>query len=446
VARFHSMAVLAGVLAAGAAVPVRAQEPTNTPAPTPAAGEQQPGVTGAAAGAPAAVGMPDPRDKEIAELKRIVEDLRKRLSDSEALKSVVEELMKRIEKLEAERPAPTPEPPQPQPEPSRGGGATFIPNISAVGNLVLGAGDTKRVPNRGRFNFTEFELAFQDQVTAKLRYDVFLAAAKEEEWSVGMEEGYLTATALIKGLNARIGRIRTPIGKFNRLHPHQWVFITQPSAVTAFLGPEGLNSDGAVLEYNFPTKGFFARAELGAWQTASEAEDGLGFGGGENGAYSGRFWLGRELGRDKEIELGASYYWGNGPINDKGNFKKSVKGLDLTYRAYPSTGRRLIVSAEAFSHNSRVFGSTESRVGGFIYAAYKPNPFWEFGARGDYTRFPFPIDDREIAGSLFVTKYLTEQTSLRLEYQYTDSPLLGTGNGIYFQILFGSGPHTHSLQ
>ena len=51
-----------------------------------------------------------------------------------------------------------------------------------------------------------------------------------------------------------------------------------------------------------------------------------------------------------------------------------------------------------------------------------------------------------MGGSLFFTKFITEQTSLRLEYQYTNSPLLGTGNGIYFQILFGSGPHAHPLQ
>jgi hypothetical protein len=405
----------------------------------------QPDAAGAV-GAPPAAGMPDPRDKEIAELRKLVEELKKKLAESEALKSVVDELMKRIEKLEAGRDMPPAPQPEPEPRPSRGGGASFLPNISAVGNLVLGAGDTKRVPNRGRFNFTEFELAFQDQVTSKLRYDVYLAAAKEEEWSVGLEEGYLTASALIKGLNARIGRIRTPFGKFNRLHPHQWVFVTQPSAVTAFLGPEGLNSDGAVLEYNFPTRGFFARAELGAWQTASEAEDGLGFGGGNNGAYSARLWLGKELGRDREIELGFSRYQGNGEIDGKGNFKKSINGVDLTYRAYPGKGRQLIASAELLNHNSRVFGSNEGRIGGFAYLAYKPNPFWEIGGRADYTRFPFPVDDREIAGSLFLTRYLNEQTSLRLEYQYTDSPLLGSGNGIYFQILFGSGPHSHPLK
>jgi hypothetical protein len=191
---------------------------------------------------------------------------------------------------------------------------------------------------------------------------------------------------------------------------------------------------------------------LGAWQTASEAEDGLGFGAGEMGAYSARVWLGKELGRDRELELGVSRYQGNGDVEvppGSGTVlrrKRSLTGVDLTYRSYPSAFRRLILTAELLNHQTRLPGGTSNSLGGFAYAAYRWNKYWEGGIRADYTRFPFPLDSYDWGGSLFLTKYLTEQTSLRLEYQYTRSPLLGTGNGIYFQILFGSGPHVHQLQ
>lgn len=455
--RTYRITLTAGVLAVGILPAVASADETKPPSPpapapgAPAGAPEAPAAKpaeGAQKAPPAAGDREDERDRKI----RI-------------LTEKLDEALRRIEQLEKERkpepgkepvtppdtqtpppdtPPDTP-PPAPQP-PSGGGGATFLPNISIVGNLIFGAGDTRRVPNRGRFNFDEFELALQDQVAPKLRYDIFLSAAKGEDWKLGLEEGYLTATALMKGLNARVGRIRNSFGKFNRLHPHQWPFITQPSVVGAFMGEEGLVSDGAVLEYLLPTKGFFAQADLGWWQNTSEAEDGLGFGAGENGAYSGRLWLGKELGRNKELELGFSRYQGRGGVLGFGNFRKALNGVDLTYRAYPKTGRRLMASAELMHHHTSIFGSSEDRLGGFAYLAYRMNPFWEAGARVDYTRFPYGVNGYDAAGSLFLTKYLTEQTSLRLEYQYSKGPVLGTGSGIYFQILFGSGPHTHPLQ
>lgn len=454
--------LLTGLLAAGAPTLTRADEvPAAPPQPAPVeSGAPAPAAPPApTAQAPS---TPDPRDKQIEELRQAIAALQKIVGGGQQmpdprdqqiaeLKKVIEGLQKRIEDLE-KRPAPpepetTPPPPTPPPAttPSRGS-ATFLPNISAIGNLVFGAGDTKRIPNRGRFNFDEFEVALQDQIASRLRYDVFFSAAKGEEWKVGLEEGFLTATALYPGLNARIGRIRTPFGKFNPLHPHQWLFITQPSVQGALMGPEGLTSDGAVLEYTFPTKGFFLRGELGGWQTTSEAEDGLGFAAGQLGAYSGRLWAGKALGRDRELELGFSRYQGRGDIKDIGHRARRLTGVDLTYRAYPGNGRRLIASAELMNLETDLPGQTKNAPGGFAYLAYRMNPFWEAGIRGDYTRFPYPTGSYDWGGSAFLTKYINEQTSLRLEYQYTRSPLLGTGNAIYFQILFGSGPHSHNLQ
>jgi hypothetical protein len=428
----HAWLVLGLCALSLAAPPARAEEKNPTPPADPAAGAPAtpPG------GAPAAP-LGDPKDKQrIDELERLLRDALERLE--------------RVERNQMPAPTPMPAPPPtPEPEPRSGrGGATFLPNISAIGNLVIGGGDTRGLDNPGIFNTQEFELAIQDAVAPKLRYDIYLAAAKEEGWSVGFEEGFVTASAVFPGLNARIGRIRTPIGKFNPLHPHSWRFITQPSVVTAFLGPEGLNADGAVLEYLFPVGGFLLRGELGVWQTASESEDGLGSGIGDGPAYSARLFAGLQAGRDAEVEIGVTRYQGRGEVEGLGKqaHRKIIHAADLTYRKFMGRGRRLIAAAELFQHETSLPGGDADRIGGFAYLAYRLNKFWEVGARGDYTEFPAGLAGRDRAASLFITKYLTEQTSLRLEYQYGNSTLEGSGHGVYFQIIFGSGPHQHQLQ
>jgi hypothetical protein len=264
----------AAILAASAlAAPAQADPKPNDnqPAEKPAAAAPAAPAEAPAAQAPAAAPAPppnpapkeDPRDRELRELREIIDQLRKRVDDLE----------KKPEPMPTDPPTPEPEPPLPptgQGTSTGAGGATFLPNISVIGNLIARGGDSKAIPGRGRSHFEELEIAFQDQVAPKLRYDVFFSAEKEENWQVGMEEGYLTATGVFPGLNIRAGRLFTPIGKFNPQHPHQWLFITRPSASRALLGEHGLSSDGAVATYVLPVKakGLYAGLDFGLWRTA----------------------------------------------------------------------------------------------------------------------------------------------------------------------------------
>ena len=439
------MAVLAGGLAMVNALPALAEELNPSPAP------QAPAPLAVAVGEPATsaagtAGLAMPMKLTEEQKDALIQSLSERL----------DEALRRLDKLEANQKEATPTPPA-TPNASRipGTSATYIPNISIIGNLVARGGDTKATPGRGRSHFEELEIAFQDAVAPNLRYDIHLAAEKEEEWTVALEEGYLTATALMKGLNARAGRIRTPFGKFNRLHPHSWPFITQPAAHTALVGEHGLISDGAVFEYLLPIRGLYANLEFGAWQTTGlhheheeegEDEEG-GFVGGEYGAYSARLALAKSLGRDNELELGFSRYWGRGDVHDLGHRMLALNGVDLTFRRYGQGYKRWLFQTEFLAHETRgVFGETKFRPGAFATLAHRWSKFWEAGLRLDYTQFPYPIEGSTYGGSLFLTRFLTEQTSLRLEYRHANDREFGPGNSIFFQVLYGSGPHQHNLQ
>ncbi|MFN3653433.1 MAG: hypothetical protein ACK47B_27965 [Armatimonadota bacterium] len=422
---------------------------------------------------------PMPADKGQPAESQPVPPAKSREQEIEDLKRVIEELRRRVEELEKQQTTPTPPPVDPQPDPvpppespsgrpTPGGGATFLPNISVIGNLVGAAGDTKGIEGRGRTHLRELEVAFQDAVAPNLRYDAFLSAEKEEDWNVHLEEGYVTATGLLKGLNLRAGRMRSRVGRFNALHPHQWLFISQPSAHRALVGDHGLISDGALLEYLFPTRGFFAALEVGRWQNAVHGhghegedeghaeeeheagivhEEDLGFRAGQNGAYSARLLFAKEVGRDRDLEIGFSRYWGTGEVEDFGRKRQALNAIDVSYRAYPGAYQRLWLLAELLAHETQgINGESKLRPGAFAMLAYRWNRYWEAGVRADYTKYPFPVAGKEYGASLFLTRYLNEQTSLRFEYRRAQLPEFGATNAVYVQLLFGSGPHTHPIQ
>jgi len=452
-----------------AAFPALAETPpTGATGPAaPPAGERHGETseqTAAVVAIAAAASAPDPRDEKIEALNRVIEDLRRR-----------------VEELER-RPTPDQAAPEPRTAPETGPPpvarptATYLPNISGVGNILFRGGDTGRTPSRGRFSFDEFELAIQDRVSPSLRADLILAAGKEEDWSVALEEGFLTASNLgIRGLGARLGRIRTPFGKTNPLHPHQWVYVTQPAALRSFLGDHGLTTDGINVQYLLPIRGLFANLEFGRWETTGihaheeeeheddhengeeEEEDDhgpidaeeLGFKGGEQGGYSARLWFGKAIGRDQELELGFSRYWGSGPVEGfEERADLAVNGIDLTFRSYPGPYQRLLLQAEWLQHETRKLADigTRRRDGAFLLAAYRWNRYWEAGVRGDRTEFPFPFEGREKSISLFATKYINETTSVRAQITNGDTPGFGSFNEFFFQVLFGFGPHSHRLQ
>jgi hypothetical protein len=179
----------------------------------------------------------------------------------------------------------------------------------------------------------------------------------------------------------------------------------------------------------------------------SATEDGRGFGGTGSDAFSARLWFGKEVGRDRELELGFSRYQGRGTpegLTDRRDL--ALNGIDLTYRAFPGAYRRIVAQTEVIQHHTSGPGSDRDRWGGYLDLAYRPSQYWEGGIRGDYTQFPYPTKGQETAGSAYLTHFLTEQTSLRLQLRYGSRPEESSFTEVFFQFLFGFGPHSHLLQ
>jgi len=110
------------------------------------------------------------------------------------------------------------------------------PAISVIGWFQSVAGNDESLPAEA-FGLPEAELAFQAAVDPFSRADFFLSAGPD---GLDVEEGYLTWLALPGGGQAKVGKFRADLGKFNRTHPPETPFADRPLAAEAFLGGEGL--------------------------------------------------------------------------------------------------------------------------------------------------------------------------------------------------------------
>ena len=99
------------------------------------------------------------------------------------------------------------------------------------------------------FDLREAEIAFQSQVDPFAKAEFFLSASRE---GLDLEEGYVIWLALPGGGQAKLGKFRADLGKFNRTHPPETPFADRPLAARAFLGGEGLATTGVSLSALVP--------------------------------------------------------------------------------------------------------------------------------------------------------------------------------------------------
>lgn len=344
-----------------------------------------------------------------------------------------------------------------QPDASAGsaGRALQLPDISVVGNVIGNFTTDKSFPDRNNLNLNELEIAFQSGVYPGVRADVIVAMEDKESHQASLEEGYLTISELgARGLGSRLGKLRAPFGKVNPAHPHHRPYADQPAAVSAFIGGHGLLIQGGSLTYLFPSATTYINLEAGRFRVSGhshnhehedEHETGLGI---DNYISLGRLSFGRSIGELSEIELGFSALHGRGPdpLNDDDRDSVTLTGIDVSYRRWPSAFSRILLQGEYMIYSSNPGGESDTRNGYYLLAAYKPGRYWEYGARYDNTQFPAPTEGKETGWTAFVTRYLNESTYLRGQFKHSNSPETGSVNQVFVQVVWGIGPHSHTLQ
>lgn len=397
----------------------------------------------------------------ITELKRVIAEQQKAIAELSARLAALEGDKSDTPGLEDIPPIELPD--QTEPSETRAAPSSFMPDFAVIGNHVGAFLVPRGYDSRNRFHLAEVELALQQPIYTGMDFYATIAGGAHAGFTMGVEEAYVTLSRPFKlPFDGVVGKRRIQFGKLNALHPHAWRHVDQPAPIAAFLGEEGLFGNGASLSYTLPVQGLFANLEIGLWGSASahahvheETEEDTHHG--EPGAGIsgdmpvGRLWLSKALGDASEIELGTSHAFGKADHGDP----IQVSGLDLTYRAFPTTYSRLQLQAELFWHRRKDLAEgsgTHTRSGHYALLTYAPDKYYEYGIRFDNTRYPWPLDERDQSLSLILTNRLSEQTLVRLQCKVGDRsgdiylPARKGYSEVFLQFIWGAGSHKHPLQ
>jgi hypothetical protein len=316
------------------------------------------------------------------------------------------------------------------------------PDISMIGDFVAFAGGNSIRPSPS-LQMHESELGVQAIIDPYARGDFFLTFGEQ---GVGVEEGYITLTALPGGLVTRVGKMRSAFGKVNGMHNHVLPFVDRPLVTQNLVGGEdGIDDAGVSVERIIPfPKGIFLSASGQVFRGDSGDGDELVFQSHRKSDVSTVAHLRsyKDLTESTNVELGLSYARGHNELGS--NFITSLYGFDATVRWKPL--RRAIynsfVGRSEFIWSQRQQAPFEQRAFG-MYASgeYQFHRRWFVGGRYDWSDRSREANLTDKGGSAILTYWPSEFSQIRGQYRFTDYAGNHKTNELLLQLLFSLGAH-----
>ncbi|MBL7546112.1 MAG: hypothetical protein JNL11_19995 [Bdellovibrionaceae bacterium] len=116
-----------------------------------------------------------------------------------------------------------------------------------------------QTPNGLNLREAEFQLA--SKIDDRHRLSFLFAVAPEyesdgvsihEHWPIEIEEAY-SESEFVTDTTFRLGKFKAALGKHNRLHTHDYLFVDAPLINSYLLGEHGLNDVGASFSFYIPS-------------------------------------------------------------------------------------------------------------------------------------------------------------------------------------------------
>jgi len=316
------------------------------------------------------------------------------------------------------------------------------PDISMIGDFISVAGGNSVRPSPS-FEMHESELGIQAIIDPYARGDVFLTFGEQ---GVGLEEGYITFTALPASFVAKVGKMRSAFGKVNTMHNHTLPWVDRPLVTQNLVGGEdGIDDAGVSIERIIPfPKGIFLSATGQVFRGDSGEGDELVFQSHSKSDLSTVAHLRayKDLSESTNLDLGLSYARGHNELGS--DFITSLYGVDATLRWKPL--RRAIyhsfVARSEFIWSQRQQNPFEQRAFG-LYASgeYQLKRRWFLGGRYDWSDRAREANLTDKGGSVIVTYWPSEFSQIRGQYRFTDYAGDHKANELLMQVLFSMGAH-----
>lgn len=314
------------------------------------------------------------------------------------------------------------------------------PNLSVIGNAVAKAGNDQSL-GKDPFDLTEAELGLQAVVDPYSRADFFISVSPGG--GADVEEGYLTWLSMPGGLQGRVGKFRSSLGKFNRIHPPETFFADRPLVHVNFLGEEGLSAIGAGLSWLPPLPWYLE----GVAEVTGPYEDAPAFAPGGTKRNDRLGLLGRldtyfDITESLNILIGGSYATS---ALDDGGHREHLAGADLTVR-WRNPIRSIYRSVNwqtEFLQSWR-----ETGPGGYDFESYglfssvnwQFQRRWHIGGRYDYTQYP----DRggfEQGGLAYLTFCPSEFSLISIQVRIVRKAPSVLDSAAFLKVTFNIGPH-----
>ncbi len=350
-------------------------------------------------------------------------------------------------------------------------GATALPDISLVGNILGGIaqqpdGPYGVIPNANRLSLgtSEVEAVIAGYIYPQASVSTVLSF---DSSGVNIEEAFADFLSVLNSFSLKVGKMKAEFGKINILHSHVWPYTDAPLVIQNFFG-DSLTGEGISLGYVLPLP-VFVKSETGIYDAVDTNSEFVL----DQELFTERLSISFDPTDESELELGASGALTKGPYgpgtNDIsgsgeelqiGKDDVRIAGADLTLKIWTGTYSRFMLQAEAIYMNRDIAGTIEQgpsgnetvgeeeatsldRWGSYAYAGYSFSKYLDIGGRYDWAENADIQINKLSKISAIVTERLTEGSFFREEYGYIPEE---KSNELLLQFVFGIGPHTHPLQ
>ena len=261
--------------------------------------------------------------------------------------------------------------------------------------------------------------------------------------SFEIHEAFFSSNKLFSGLSVRAGQFFLGVGRLNRIHRHDWPFISSPKVVEEYFGDEGILDSGLEMSYLAPLL-FYLNITAGVTNGRT-----FGHSCGETGEKPkvpthyvrvGSFVDAEDA---LALSLGLSFL---GNENSKGEDKK-LFGFDATAKG-EVFGHKYLVQTETWMRHKKPQGKDlKKSIGTYVFPQVSLNKSFKLGSRFDYFTelgSDEALKKSEYSLSPTITYEASEFSSFKLAYNHTvksQSEKETTDQGIQLQAVFILGAH-----